>query len=80
MNIRLVIAALIVKHKLKRDDSDTVEMIQENIYIQYFCGFKSFPLLRISVNKGAAFWIIIIYELLKSVGPNLDCKRIILIV
>ncbi|MCD6090585.1 MAG: transposase, partial [Bacteroidales bacterium] len=40
--MRAVIAALIVKHKLRLDDRGTIEMIQENIYIQYFCGFKSF--------------------------------------
>lgn len=42
VDIRTVIAALIVKHKLRLDDRGTIEMIQENIYIQYFCGFKSF--------------------------------------
>lgn len=42
VDVRLVIAALIVKHKLNLDDRGTIEMIQENIYIQYFCGFKSF--------------------------------------
>lgn len=38
--------ALIVKHKLRLDDRGTVEMIQENIYIQYFCVFKSFTTRR----------------------------------
>jgi len=42
VDIRLVIGALIVKHRLGLSDRDTVEEIQENIYIQYFCGFKSF--------------------------------------
>lgn len=58
VDIRLVIAALIVKHKLKLDDRGTVEMIQENIYIQYFCGFKSFttrkafdPSLFVDIRK-----------------------------
>jgi len=46
VDIRLVIAALIVKHKLRLDDRGTVEMIQENIYIQYFCGFKSFTIRK----------------------------------
>ena len=46
VNIRTVLAALIVKHKLRLDDRGTVEMIQENIYIQYFCGFKSFTTKR----------------------------------
>jgi hypothetical protein len=35
VDIRTVIAALIVKHKLRLDDRGTIEMIQENIYIQY---------------------------------------------
>ncbi|MCF6341716.1 MAG: IS5 family transposase [Bacteroidales bacterium] len=46
VDVRTVIAALIVKHKLMLDDRGTVEMIQENIYIQYFCGFKSFTTKR----------------------------------
>jgi len=33
VNVRTVIAALIVKHKLNLDDRGTVEMIQENIYL-----------------------------------------------
>jgi hypothetical protein len=41
VNIRTVIAALIVKHKLGLDDR-TIEMIQENIYLQYFCGLPCF--------------------------------------
>ncbi len=58
VNIRTVLAALIVKHKLRLDDRGTVEMIQENIYIQYFCGFKSFttkkafdPSLFVDIRK-----------------------------
>lgn len=46
VDIRLVIAALIVKHKLNLDDRGTIEMIQENIYIQYFCGFKNFTIKK----------------------------------
>ncbi len=58
VDIRLVIAALIVKHKLRLDDRGTIEMIQENIYIQYFCGLKSFttktafdPSLFVDIRK-----------------------------
>ncbi|MFO7879766.1 MAG: transposase [Bacteroidota bacterium] len=40
VNVRTVIAALIVKHKLNPDDRGTVEMIQENIYLHYFCDLK----------------------------------------
>jgi transposase, IS5 family len=42
VNIRTVIAALIVKHKLGLDDRGTIQMIQENIYLQYFCGLPCF--------------------------------------
>ncbi|MEL7588299.1 MAG: IS5 family transposase [Prolixibacteraceae bacterium] len=58
VNIRTVIAALIVKHKLRLDDRGTVEMIQGNIYLQYFCGLKCFttapvfdPSLFVDIRK-----------------------------
>lgn len=47
VDIRIVIAALIVKHKLRLDDRGTVEMIKENIYLQYFCGLKSFTTKKV---------------------------------
>jgi len=37
---RLVIGALIVKHKLHLSDEETVMQIQENPYLQYFVGFS----------------------------------------
>jgi hypothetical protein len=42
VDIRLVIGALIIKHKLTLSDRDTVALISENVYMQYFCGLKSF--------------------------------------
>jgi hypothetical protein len=42
VDLRMVIGALIVKHKLTLGDRDTVDMISENMYMQYFCGLKSF--------------------------------------
>ena len=49
---------MIVKHKLGFDDRGTIQMIQENIYLQYFCGLKSFttkplfdPSLFIEIRK-----------------------------
>ena len=35
---RLVIGALIIKHRLGLDDRETIETIRENMYIQYFLG------------------------------------------
>jgi hypothetical protein len=42
IDVRMVIGAIIVKHKLGLDDRSTVAMISENIYLQYFCGLTSF--------------------------------------
>ncbi len=42
VDIRLVIGALIIKHKQKPGDRETISTISENIYIQYFCGYKAF--------------------------------------
>ena len=47
VDIRTVIASLIIKHKLRLDDRGTVQMIQENIYLQYFCGLKEFTIKRV---------------------------------
>ncbi len=58
VNIRTVLAALIVKHKLRLDDRGTIEMIKENIYLQYFCGLEQFttkavfdPSLFVDIRK-----------------------------
>jgi transposase, IS5 family len=42
IDARVVIGALIIKHKLKLDDRGTIEMIQENPYMQYFLGLSEF--------------------------------------
>lgn len=47
VDIRIVIAAMIAKHKLVLDDRETVQMIKENIYLQYFCGLKSFTTKKV---------------------------------
>jgi IS5 family transposase len=39
---RMVIATLIIKHKLNLSDREVIEMIKENIYMQYFAGLSSF--------------------------------------
>ena len=55
---RLVIGAVIIKHKLKLSDEETVAQIQENPYLQYFCGLKGFsikapfaPSLLVEIRK-----------------------------
>ena len=39
---RIVIGAVIIKHKLSVSDEETVEQIRENPYLQYFIGLKGF--------------------------------------
>jgi len=39
---RKVIGSLIIKHKLTLSDRETIEMIRENMYLQYFVGLSSF--------------------------------------
>ena len=58
VDIRMVIGAMIIKHRLKLSDRDTVDEIAENIYVQYFCGLPSFqtgrpfdPSLFVDIRK-----------------------------
>ena len=39
---RMIIATLIIKHRLNLSDREVIEMIKENIYMQYFVGLSSF--------------------------------------
>ena len=55
---RIVIGAVIIKHKLSVSDDETVEQICENPYLQYFIGLKGFqseapfaPSLFVEVRK-----------------------------
>ena len=41
---RLVIGAVIIKHKLCRSDEETVAQIQENPYLQYFVGLSGYQM------------------------------------
>jgi hypothetical protein len=42
IDARIVIGAMIIKHKLKLDDRETIETIKENMYMQYFLGLKEY--------------------------------------
>ncbi len=46
---RIVIGAVIIKHKLNLSDEETIEQIRENIYYQYFVGLKMFQTKAIFV-------------------------------
>jgi len=42
IDARVVIGAMIIKHKLKLDDRETIETIRENMYMQYFLGLREY--------------------------------------
>jgi IS5 family transposase len=42
LDARIVIGAMIIKHKLKLDDREVVETIRENLYLQYFLGLSAY--------------------------------------
>lgn len=42
INARVVIGSLIIKHMCDLSDRETVQQIQENMYMQYFIGYSSF--------------------------------------
>lgn len=55
---RIVIGAIIIKHRLNLSDEETAEMIRENIYMQYFLGLKEYtssyvfhPSLFVTIRK-----------------------------
>jgi len=55
---RLVVGAMIIKHRLNLSDEETVLQIQENPYLQFFCGFGEYvdappfvPSLFVEIRK-----------------------------
>lgn len=55
---RMIIGASIIKHKLNLSDEETIEIIQENPYMQYLCGLTEFtdkpifdPSLFVTIRK-----------------------------
>ena len=59
---RLVIGAVIIKHKLCLSDEETIEQIRENPYLQYFVGFQAF-------HKEQAFAPSLFVEIRRRMGP-----------
>jgi hypothetical protein len=58
INPRVVLGSLIIKHTCNLSDRETVDQIQENVYMQYFLGYSSFsdeppfdPSLMVSFRK-----------------------------
>jgi IS5 family transposase len=42
IDARIVIGAMIIKHKMKLDDRETIEAIRENMFMQYFLGLSEY--------------------------------------
>ncbi len=60
---RLVIGAVIIKHKLCLSDEETVRQIQENPYLQYFAGLPGYQMK-------APFAPSLLVEIRKRMGPS----------
>jgi hypothetical protein len=60
---RLVIGAVIIKHKLCLSDEETVRQIQENPYLQYFTGLPGYQMK-------APFAPSLLVEIRKRMGPS----------
>ena len=81
---RLVIGAVIIKHKLCLSDEETVQQIQENPYLQYFCGLPGFtkeppfaPSLFVEIRKrmGQAMFESFHEAILEAVVKSQPAKR-----
>ncbi|VAV97216.1 hypothetical protein MNBD_ALPHA02-1799 [hydrothermal vent metagenome] len=60
---RLVIGAVIIKHKLCLSDEETIEQIRENPYLRYFVGFKAF-------YRDQAFAPSLFVDIRRRMGPG----------
>jgi hypothetical protein len=76
---KMVIGALIIKHKLTLSDEETVLQIQENPYLQYFIGFSSYkdeppfaPSLFVDIRKRMGQEVFSSFEqvILEKVGSS----------
>jgi IS5 family transposase len=62
-SVRLALGALLIKEKLKITDEETAEQVKENIYMQYFLGFREF-------SKKAPFEASMMVHFRKRLGPE----------
>ena len=77
---RLIIGAVIIKHKLKLSDEETIEQIKENIYQQYFVGLKMFqsqaifvPSLFVEIRKRMGEDVFKVFE--QSIIDSVNAKQ-----
>lgn len=81
---RIVLGALIIKHKEKLDDRGVIAMIQENVYMQYFLGLEGFSTepvfdssLFVTIRKrvGNDTYDQLNADLIKSISEKTDAKQ-----
>ena len=81
---RMVLGALIIKHKENLSDEKTIQAIQENIYMQFFVGLKAFqiqkifdPSLFVTIRKriGKSAFDALNTELIKSLSQKKDLSN-----
>lgn len=81
---RLVIGAVIIKHKLCLSDEETVDQIQENPYLQYFVGLPGYqteapfvPSLFVEIRKrmGQAMFDAFHGEIIKAVETKRAAQK-----
>ncbi len=81
---RIVLGALIIKHKENLSDEKTIQAIQENIYMQFFVGLEGFqterifdPSLFVTLRKriGKVEFDILNAKLIKSLSHKKDVQN-----
>lgn len=84
INPRIVIGALIIKHKEVLSDERTIEAIQENVYQQYFLGLTQYqeepvfdPSLFVTIRKriGVEAFDAMVVELMQIANNPLEVSR-----
>jgi len=82
---RIVLGALIIKHKENLSDKKTIQAIQENIYMQFFVGLSGFQTkvifdssLFVSIRKrlGKSDFDVLNARLIKSLSQKKDTQNI----
>jgi hypothetical protein len=82
---RVVLGALIIKHKENLDDRGVIEAIQENVYMQYFLGLSEFstkpvfdPSLFVKIRQrvGADIFDTLNVDLIQSISEKADTRHL----
>lgn len=84
IDARIVLGSIIIKHHESLSDEGTIEMIKENLYMQYFLGLTSFkreavfaPSLFVEIRKrlGIDYWATINNLIIKHNSPVKEAEK-----